>query len=76
MKKKDEYGYNRYLDSLHLKASEIFSLQTEAEFKVKDERSIEIAIKSISKGLDNQTIADITELTIDKIEKLRTELNN
>jgi predicted transposase/invertase (TIGR01784 family) len=29
---KDTYGYNRYLDSLHLKASEIFSLQTEAKF--------------------------------------------
>ncbi len=29
---KDSYGYNRYLDSLHLKASEIFTLQTEAKF--------------------------------------------
>jgi predicted transposase/invertase (TIGR01784 family) len=42
--KYDEYGYNRYLDSLHLKASEIFTLHTEAEFKAKDERSIEIVI--------------------------------
>jgi len=70
----DKYGYNRYLDSLHLKASEIFTLQTEAEFKVKDERSIEIAIKSILKGFDNETISEITDLAIEKIEELRNEL--
>lgn len=72
--KDDEYGYNRYLDSLHLKASEIFTLQTEAEFKAKDERSIEIAINSINKGLDNEFIADITKLPIEKIVELRNEL--
>ncbi len=69
--KQDEYGYNRYLDSLRLKASEIFTLQTEAEFKLKDN----IAKKSILKGLDNETISHITELTIERIEELRKELN-
>ncbi|MBP6387193.1 MAG: Rpn family recombination-promoting nuclease/putative transposase [Pseudarcicella sp.] len=76
--KDDAYGYNRYLDSLHLKASEIFSLQTEAEFKVredeKNKNSIAIATKSILKGLDNKTIAEITDLNLDLIEKLRTDL--
>lgn len=72
--KDDEYGYNRYLDSLHLKASEIFTLQTEAEFKAKDERSIEIAINAINRGLDNEFIADITKLTIERIIGLRKEL--
>ncbi|MBL0192313.1 MAG: Rpn family recombination-promoting nuclease/putative transposase [Saprospiraceae bacterium] len=66
----DQYGYNRYLDSLHLKASEIFTLQTEAEFKLKDD----IAKKSISKGLDNETISHITDLPIKRIEELRNEL--
>ena len=47
----DQYGYNRYLDSLHLKASELFSLQTEAEFKAKDERTIEIANPKTPKPL-------------------------
>jgi predicted transposase/invertase (TIGR01784 family) len=70
--KDDEYGYNRYLDSLHLKASEIFTLQTEAEFKLKGE----IAQKSILKGLDNETISHITDLPINKIEELRNELKN
>ena len=72
--KEDEYGYNRYLDSLHLKASEIFSLQTEAEFKVEERKTLEIANKSIIKGLDNETISDITGLSIDRIIVLRIEL--
>ena len=55
--KDDEYGYNRYLDSLHLKASEIYTLQTEAEFRFKDD----MVKKSILKGLDNGTISH-TEL--------------
>lgn len=68
--KADEYGYNRYLDSLHLKASELFSLQTEAEFKTKDEN----AKNGIIKGYDNQIIADITGLSLDRIEELRKEV--
>jgi predicted transposase/invertase (TIGR01784 family) len=72
----EQYGYNRYLDNLHLKASEIFTLQTEAEFKAKDERTIEIAKKSILKGLDNFTISSITDLTFEQIDKLRENLNN
>ncbi len=72
--KEDEYGYNRYLDSLHLKASEIFTLQTEAEFKAKDERSVEIAKKLILNGADNILITRSTDLTIEQIEALRAEL--
>jgi predicted transposase/invertase (TIGR01784 family) len=68
--KGDEYGYNRYLDSLHLKASELFTLQTEAEFQLKDD----VARKSILKGLDSETISEITGLTIRRIEELRSEL--
>lgn len=72
--KDDEYGYNRYLDNLHLKASEIFTLQTEAEFKAKEERSIEIAINALHKGLDDKFIAELTTLSIEKIELLRKDL--
>ncbi len=74
LEKEDEYGYNRYMDSLSLKASEIFTLQTEAEFKAKDERSIEIAKNAILKGYDNSIITDLTNLTNEQIEKLRNEL--
>ncbi len=72
LEKEDQYGYNRYLDSLHLKASEVFSLQTEAEFKIKEG----IAKKSIKKGFDNETISEITSLTILKIQELRNETEN
>lgn len=72
----DQFGYNRYLDSLHLKASELFSLQTEAEFKVRENEKLEIAKKSIIKGFDNQTIAEITELPVDIIKNLRNRLKN
>lgn len=69
--KADQYGYNRYIDSLSSKASEIFTMQTEAKFQAMDERSVEIAIKSILKGLDNVTISEITGLTLKKINELR-----
>ena len=69
--KEDKYGYNRYLDSLSLKASEIFTLQTEAAFKIVENTNIENAITGIQKGYDNATISDLTKLTIEKIEELR-----
>ncbi len=71
LQKDDEYGYNRYLDSLHLKASEIFTLQTEAEFKVREEEKIEVAKKAIENGAGNDFISLITGLSIEIIEKLR-----
>ena len=78
LEKEDQYGYNRYMDSLSLKASEIFTLQTEAEFKVReDERAknnIEIAKNGILKGYENAIISDLTNLNNNQIEKLRSEL--
>lgn len=71
--KDDQYGYNRYLDSLHLKASEVFSLQSEAEYKVREDEKINLAKKSIAKGLENEIIAAISGLTIEKIQELRLE---
>ena len=75
LEKQDVYGYNRYMDSLSLKASEIFTLQTEAEFKAMDARSIEIAENGIIEGFDNLTIGKMTKLSIEKIEELRIKLN-
>ena len=76
LEKEDQYGYNRYMDSLSLKASEVFSLQTEAEFKVEERKAIKIAKKLIIKGLDNKFISDATDLTIEKIEELKNETDN
>ncbi|CAM3881959.1 Rpn family recombination-promoting nuclease/putative transposase [Flavobacterium branchiophilum] len=75
LEKEDQYGYNRYLDSLHLKASELFSLQTEAEFNVREKEKVEIAKNGIIEGLSNELISKLTSLTIEKIQELRSEMN-
>lgn len=72
--KGDEYGYNRYLDSLHLKASEIFTLQTEAEFKIREYEKLEIVKNGIAEGLTNELIFKLTKFPIEKIAALRNEL--
>lgn len=73
--KNEQYGYNRYMESLSLKASEIFTMQTEAEFKIrKDEglkKAIEIAKNLIINDLDNELISKSTGLSIEKIDELR-----
>ncbi len=73
LNKEAQYGYNRYLDSLHLKASEIFSLQMEAEEKVSQRKAIEIARNLIELGLDKDTIVKATDLTTEQVEELRNE---
>jgi hypothetical protein len=70
LSKSDSYGYNRYLDSLHVKASEAMSLKSEEEFKIKEA----FARNAIIKGYSNQIIADFTGLNFDYIETLRKEL--
>ncbi len=71
--KEQQYGFNRYLDYLHYKASEILSLRLEAEDKVRQDRNVEIAKNFIVMGLDNITIAKGTGLTVEQIEDLRIE---
>jgi predicted transposase/invertase (TIGR01784 family) len=71
--KEQQYGYNRYLDYLHYKASEILSLRLEAEDKVRQDRNVEIAKNFIVMRLDNITIAKGTGLTVEQIEDLRIE---
>lgn len=74
----DRFSYNRYLDYLHYKASEILSLQSEAEDRVRqDERlkaKIELAENLISKGSDDQFICDVTGLTLEQIKDIRIDL--
>ena len=70
----DQYSYNRYMEYLSYKASEILTLKSEAEDKIRKDSKIEIAKKLILKGFDNLTISDITDLTIEEIEELRNLL--
>jgi len=73
LNKEQQYGYNRYLDYLHVKASEALSLQIEAEERVMNKRSIEIAKKLLQSPLSNEEIANYTSLTVEQIEQLRNE---
>jgi predicted transposase/invertase (TIGR01784 family) len=70
----DQYSYNRYLDYLHYKASEILSLKSEAEDIVRQSRNLEIAENAIIKGADDQFIADITGLSLEQIKEIRANL--
>ena len=74
----DQYSYNRYLDYLHYKASEILSLQSEAEDRIRqDERlkaNIKLAENLILKDTADQFIADVTGLTLEQIKEIRTSL--
>jgi predicted transposase/invertase (TIGR01784 family) len=71
--KEQQYGYNRYLDYLHVKASEVFSLQIEAEQKVRQSEKNVIAKNAMLEGASNEFIAKITGLTIEQIEQLRNK---
>jgi predicted transposase/invertase (TIGR01784 family) len=73
--REQQYGYNRYLDYLHLKASEALSLQIEAEEKVRRSEKIEIAKKMLKRGTEIQIISEDTGLSIEQIETLRKEMN-
>jgi len=76
--KEQQYGYNRYLDYLHVKASEALSMKIEAEERIRKEenlkKAVEIAKNLISLGLDNATIAKGTGLSPEQIEILRKEM--
>ena len=72
--KDDQYSYNRYMEYLSYKASEVFSLKSEAEFKVEERKTTEIAKKAIENGADDNFIHLITGLPINKIEELRNDL--
>jgi predicted transposase/invertase (TIGR01784 family) len=71
----DQFSYNRYLDYLHYKASEVLSLQTEAEDRVRQDEKIKLAGIAISKGFDDTTIIDLTGLTKVQIEEVRNNLS-
>ena len=75
LNKEQQYGYNRYLDYLHVKASEALSLKTEAEEKIRYQKAVENAKNGLAKGYDSQIISDITGLSVEQIEQLRAEKN-
>ena len=73
LSKEQQYGYNRFLDSLHLKASEAFSIKEEADYNARQEEKVETAKIAIEEGFDNETIVKLTKLSIEQIQKIRKE---
>jgi predicted transposase/invertase (TIGR01784 family) len=71
----DQFSYNRYLDYLHYKASEILSLNAEAEDKIRVNEKIATAKNAILEGFDNDLIAKITKLSAEHIEQIRQEMD-
>jgi predicted transposase/invertase (TIGR01784 family) len=71
--REQHYGYNRYLDYLHVKASEALSLQIEAEEKVRKDEKTKLAKNLILLGSDNAFIEKATGLTVEQIAQLRSE---
>ncbi|TAG50885.1 MAG: Rpn family recombination-promoting nuclease/putative transposase [Cytophagales bacterium] len=71
--KEQHYAYNRYLDYLHVKASDALTLQMEAEEKIRNEKAFEIAKKMLKRGTSTEIIAEDTGLTLEQIEQLRHE---
>ena len=72
----EQAAYNRYLDKLKTEASVTETLKFEAEEKVRESRSIEIAKNGIRAGFDNNVIIKMTELSDEKINELRKQIEN
>jgi len=81
LNKEQQYGYNRYLDYLHYKASEALSLRDEEEERIRqDERAkselnkqIEIAKSMILDNEPNERITKYTGLSLDQLKVLRSK---
>ncbi|MCI5193313.1 MAG: Rpn family recombination-promoting nuclease/putative transposase [Candidatus Electrothrix sp. AU1_5] len=64
-------AYERYQDDLHYQASMVESSYTIGVKKGEDKKALQIAMNLIKKGvLDAQEIAEITELSVEEINKM------
>ncbi len=70
----DQYSYNRYMEYLSYKASEVFTLKLEAEDKVRQDEKIKLAENLILKGADDLFIADVTGLSLGQVKDTRANL--
>lgn len=91
LNKAQQYSYNRYLDYLHYKASEVLSLKVAQEelmeqqieearqderAKAERNRNLEIAKNAISEGANDNFISKITGLTLEQIQALRKQIKH
>ncbi len=62
--------YNRYLNNLHYTASMNYTLKKEAEIKVRNNEKMNTVVNSHKIGIDIETIAKITNLTIKEVKAI------
>jgi predicted transposase/invertase (TIGR01784 family) len=67
LSEEDQKMYNRFQENRRIERSVEYTAKLEA----KQEKAVEIAKNAIRKGFDNQTIAELTGLTIEQIEQLK-----
>ncbi|MDX2304959.1 MAG: Rpn family recombination-promoting nuclease/putative transposase [Microscillaceae bacterium] len=60
--------YDRFQENRRIE----MSVEYTAKLEAKQERNIEIAKAAIKKGFDNETISELTDLTIEQVEQLRS----
>jgi predicted transposase/invertase (TIGR01784 family) len=74
LSEEERRAYERYQDDLHYQASMVESSYTIGVKKGEDRKALQIAMNLIKKGvLGAQEIAELTELSVEEIEKLRKQ---
>ena len=68
-----DYAFMREEDERAKLAAAMNQAEKRGEQKGKTEEKIEMAKKAINKGFDNETISELTDLTVEQIEALRNE---
>jgi hypothetical protein len=63
LSEEDKKMYNRFQENRRIENS--------VSYTAKQEKAVEMAKKAIKKGFDNETIADLTDLTTEQVEQLR-----
>jgi predicted transposase/invertase (TIGR01784 family) len=64
----DKKMYDRFQENRRIE----ISVEYTAKLEAKHERNVEIAKTAIKKGFDNQTISELTNLTFEQVEQLRS----
>jgi len=68
-----DYAFMREEDERAKLAAAINQAEKKGEQKGEQKKQIAMAKKAIKKGFDNETVADLTDLTIEQVEQLRNE---